>query len=35
MTPLGMIASGEVEDYLFEVVVNDEVCLPLIIEVRN
>ena len=33
MTPLGIIQSGEVEDYLFTVIATDDICLPLIIQV--
>lgn len=35
MTPYGHIASGEVEDYLFRVVVNEDICLPLTIQIQN
>ena len=35
MTPYGTVDSGEVEDYLFRVVINDDLCLPLIIRIEN
>jgi len=35
MTPYGKLTSGEVEDYLFQVVTNDDVCLPLLIQMED
>lgn len=35
MTPYGQVDSGEVEDYLFRAVVNDDLCLPLVIRIEN
>lgn len=35
MSPNGPLSTGEVEDYIFRVVTNDEICLPLLINIRN
>jgi len=35
MTPYGKLGSGEVEDYIFRVITNDDVCLPLLIQVDD
>ena len=35
MTPNGPINSGEVEDYLFRLVENEDICLPIIIQIEN
>ncbi len=34
MTPYGSIASGEVEDYLFSVIINEDLCLPIVFRIK-